>query len=155
MISTPAGINCGSSCALQFAHGTSVTLTAAPSAGSVLSGWGDACAAAAQSTQCTVAVNADTVVSATFDLAPVTTTAPPTTPPPPAGAPKVCSVPRVIGMTLAAAKQRLTRAVCTLGTVTTRKAARAQVGHVVAQRPAAGEYLAAHGKVAVVLGRRA
>src|SRR5947209_310850 len=76
-------------------------------------------------------------------------------PPPPPGPPKVCSVPRVIGMTLAAAKQRLTRAVCTLGTVTTRKAARAQVGHVVAQRPAAGEYLAAHGKVAVVLGRRA
>ena len=152
VISSPAGINCGSSCALQFAHGTSVTLTAAPAAGSVFTGWGDGCAAAAQTAQCTVTVNSDTAVSATFDLAP-TTTPPPPPPPPPS--PKVCAVPRVIGMTLAAAKARLTRADCRLGTVTTRKAKPAQVGHVIAQRPAAGEYLAAHGKVAVVLGKRA
>ena len=152
VISSPAGINCGTACALQFAHGAQVTLTAAPTTGSVFVGWGDACTAAAQSTQCTVAVNSDTAVSATFDLAPTTTSTPPPPPPP---APKACTVPRLVGLTLTAAKQRLARADCGLGKVTTRKAKRAQVGHVVAQRPAAGEYLAAHGKVAVILGRRA
>jgi hypothetical protein len=152
VISSPAGINCGSSCALQFAHGNAVTLTAAPLAGSVFTGWGDACTAAAQSTQCTVTVNSDTTVSATFDLAPTTTSTPLPPPPPP---PKACVVPRLLGLTLAAAKQRLLRANCRLGTVTLRRAKRAQVGRVVAQRPASGQYLAAHGKVAVVLGKRA
>jgi beta-lactam-binding protein with PASTA domain len=96
-------------------------------------------------------MNADTPVSATFDPAPVTTPTPPAPPPP---APKVCVVPRVLGMTLAAAKLRLSRAACSTGTVTKRTAKRAQAGHVVAQHPAAGEYLAAHGKVALVLGKR-
>jgi beta-lactam-binding protein with PASTA domain len=68
----------------------------------------------------------------------------------------VCVVPRVIGMTLAVAKQRLARADCTLGIVAHRRTAkRTQAGRVVAQRPAAGEYLAAHGKVGIVLGKRA
>jgi len=149
--SSPAGISCGSSCAVQYAHGTSVTLTAATAAGSVFSGWGDACTAAAQNAQCTLTVDADTVVSATFDPAPVTTPPPP---PPARPSPSVCAVPRVIGLTLAAAKTRLTRADCRLGVVTTRKARPAQAGRVVAQRPAAGEYLAAHGRVALVLGKR-
>jgi len=153
VISSPAGINCGSACALQFAHGTAVTLTAAPAAGSVFTGWGDACAAAAQNAQCAVAVNSDTAVSATFDLAPVTTTT--AAPPPPPPGPKACTVPRLLGLTLAAAKLRLARGDCTLGTVSKRKAKPHQLGRVVAQRPAAGEYLAVHGKVAVVLGKRA
>jgi hypothetical protein len=37
--SRPAGINCSTSCAADFARGASVTLTAAPASGSVFSGW--------------------------------------------------------------------------------------------------------------------
>jgi List-Bact-rpt repeat protein/PASTA domain-containing protein len=151
VMSSPAGISCGGACAVQFAHGTAVTLTATPSAGSVFTGWGDGCAAAAQNAQCTVTMNADTAVSATFDPAPVTT---PTPPAPPLPAPEVCVVPRVVGMTLTAAKLRLTHALCTAGTISRRNAKRTQVGHVVAQHPAAGEYLAAHGKVALVIGKQ-
>jgi len=37
--SSPSGIDCGSDCSQSYTMGTSVTLTATPSAGSVFSGW--------------------------------------------------------------------------------------------------------------------
>ncbi len=37
--SSPAGINCGSTCRAQFTQGTVVTLTASPTAGSTFTGW--------------------------------------------------------------------------------------------------------------------
>jgi hypothetical protein len=37
--STPTGINCGATCAAQYDAGTTVTLTAAPTAGSIFAGW--------------------------------------------------------------------------------------------------------------------
>jgi hypothetical protein len=37
--SSPAGINCGSTCSYQFAFGTNVTLTAIPYSGSAFGGW--------------------------------------------------------------------------------------------------------------------
>ena len=39
VLSTPAGINCGSDCTEAFTVGASVTLTAAPAAGSTFAGW--------------------------------------------------------------------------------------------------------------------
>ena len=41
--SSPAGIDCGATCATSFANGTIVTLTATPDAGSTFTAWGGDC----------------------------------------------------------------------------------------------------------------
>jgi hypothetical protein len=41
--SSPAGINCGSSCSTQIRHGQFVSLTATPASGSIFVGWSGAC----------------------------------------------------------------------------------------------------------------
>jgi subtilisin family serine protease len=60
--SSPAGIQCGSSCSASM-HG-SVVLTATPAAGSKFSGWSGACSGTAST--CTVAMTAAKSVSASF-----------------------------------------------------------------------------------------
>src|SRR5438034_1130912 len=62
--STPAGIDCGPTCTASFVSGTVVTLTAAPAAGSVFTGWsGGACSGTGP---CTLTLTAATAVTATF-----------------------------------------------------------------------------------------
>jgi hypothetical protein len=62
--SSPAGVNCGSTCLFEWAHGTTVALNAAADPGSVFIGWsGGGCSGTGS---CTVALNADTTVTATF-----------------------------------------------------------------------------------------
>jgi streptogramin lyase len=79
--STPAGIACGSTCSADFSSGTQVTMTAVASAGSTFAGWnGGGCSG---SGSCTITVNADTALSATFNQTPPTTTTTTTTTPPP------------------------------------------------------------------------
>ena len=73
--SSPAGIDCGSSCSAAFDDGTSVTLSATPDQGWRFDGWSGACSGAGD---CPVAMNADATVTATF----VAEQPPP--PPPPA-----------------------------------------------------------------------
>src|SRR6478752_5078267 len=41
--SSPAGIECGSECSASFLHGTEVTLSPSPAAGSEFKGWSGAC----------------------------------------------------------------------------------------------------------------
>jgi hypothetical protein len=41
--SSPAGINCGSVCTMNYASGTAVTLTATPTGGATFNRWGGAC----------------------------------------------------------------------------------------------------------------
>src|SRR6185437_4418485 len=41
--SSPAGINCGTTCASTYTAGTGVSLAAAPATGQVFSGWSGAC----------------------------------------------------------------------------------------------------------------
>jgi hypothetical protein len=64
--SAPAGITCGATCSASFPAGTSVTLTAAPAAGSSFAGWSGACSGTGT---CTVALSASAGVTATFTAA--------------------------------------------------------------------------------------
>ena len=62
--SSPAGIDCGSTCSGNFSTGTQVTLKASPAPTWGFAGWGGACSGIANS--CTVTTNASTNASATF-----------------------------------------------------------------------------------------
>jgi hypothetical protein len=62
--SSPPGISCGLTCSASFAHGTSVTLSAAPDSGSTFAGWSGACSGTGA---CTLTITAARSVSATFD----------------------------------------------------------------------------------------
>ncbi len=63
--SLPAGIECGVTCAANFDHGTEVTLTASPAAGSEFKGWSGACTGTGS---CKVAMSAAKSVGAEFAL---------------------------------------------------------------------------------------
>ena len=64
--SNPAGINCGSTCVANFNSGASVTLTAAPTAGSVFAGWsGGGCSGTGT---CQVTMSSAQSVTATFNI---------------------------------------------------------------------------------------
>ncbi|MGH2692669.1 MAG: hypothetical protein ACRDHM_09220, partial [Actinomycetota bacterium] len=62
--STPAGVSCGSDCIEDYPTGTTVTLTAAPAAGSTLAGWN---VAGCTGTTCAVTLSADTTVNPVFN----------------------------------------------------------------------------------------
>jgi len=62
--SSPAGIDCGSTCSANFAAGTQIILSASPAAAWGLAGWGGACSGIART--CTVTMNANTGASASF-----------------------------------------------------------------------------------------
>lgn len=64
--SSPTGIACGSTCAASFPDGTSVTLSAAPAAGSMFSGWSGACSG---TNACVVPMTAARSVTAQFSPA--------------------------------------------------------------------------------------
>jgi YVTN family beta-propeller protein len=65
--SSPAGINCGTTCTAGYPAGTVVTLTATQAAGSTFSGWSGACTNAAGT--CSVTMSASQSATATFTAA--------------------------------------------------------------------------------------
>ncbi len=72
VMSVPAGIDCGTTCAANFPGGTAVTLTASAAAGSTFAGWtGGGCTGIGI---CDVTLNANTAVTATFNTIPPTAT---------------------------------------------------------------------------------
>jgi len=64
--SSPAGINCGTTCSAQFSTGTTVTLTATPISPSTFGSWAN-CDSPANTNPCTVLLNADRSVTVTFN----------------------------------------------------------------------------------------
>ncbi len=63
VVSDPGGINCGNTCAANFASGSTVTLTATPAGGATFSGWGGACSGTGP---CSVVMNGNQTVTAAF-----------------------------------------------------------------------------------------
>lgn len=63
VVSLPAGIDCVTTCSATFPSGTPVTLTAMPDAVSTFTGWSGACSGTGS---CTVVLNGNTTVTATF-----------------------------------------------------------------------------------------
>ncbi len=63
--SSPAGIDCPSTCSATYKTGSQVTLTETPSGGSGFAGWGGACSGT--SSTCTVTLSANQSVSASFN----------------------------------------------------------------------------------------
>jgi hypothetical protein len=61
--SSSSAIDCGSTCSANFTAGTQVTLIATPDYAWGLAGWGGACSGIGG---CSVTMNADTSISATF-----------------------------------------------------------------------------------------
>jgi Phosphoesterase family/Divergent InlB B-repeat domain len=61
--SSPAGINCGSSCRSSFGPNTLVKLTATPSASSIFKGWSGSCAGTGS---CAIDIKQNSSVTATF-----------------------------------------------------------------------------------------
>jgi PASTA domain-containing protein/List-Bact-rpt repeat protein len=133
--SSRAGIDCGATCTASFDAGTSLALTATPSAGSRFSGWsGGGCTGTG-----TCHVNTgitEQAVRATFS--PV---------------PKPCVVPRLKGKTLNAAKRAIRARNCTVGRVKHAGSRKVRRGHVISQRPRAGRHLRRGAKVNLVLSR--
>lgn len=66
--SSPAGLNCGSTCSQDYTSGTPVTLSAAAAAGSTFAGWSGACSGTSSS--CTLSINSAQSVTATFEAPP-------------------------------------------------------------------------------------
>lgn len=75
VVSTPSGVNCGSTCNANFNSGTNVSLAETPASGYTFGSWGGACSGTGS---CSVTMNSDQSVTATFSSAP-----PPPPPPPP------------------------------------------------------------------------
>ena len=71
--STDGHINCGSTCTYYYTYGTQVQLSETPSSDSIWGTWGGACSGTG--TTCTVIMNADRQVTATFTIDPLVTVA--------------------------------------------------------------------------------
>jgi uncharacterized delta-60 repeat protein len=124
VVSSPPGIDCPSTCAHAFTHGTSVTLTATSSSRSRFAGWSGDCSGTGT---CTLSMTAARTATARFNVA--------------------CVVPKVKGKKLAAAKRRIKAAHCAVGKIKRAYSSKVRKGRVISQRPRPGKKLVARSKV--------
>ena len=75
VVSAPAGVSCGATCAGTFVDGETVVLTASPLASGTFTGWGGACASAGSAGTCTLTLSGNQTVTAAFAAAVVSTPA--------------------------------------------------------------------------------
>lgn len=129
--SSPAGINCGSTCSHDFSLGASVTLTATAAVGSTFDGWSGGCSG---TDVCVVSMNTPTTVTAGFSLKP-------------------CLVPNLKGKTLGAAKRALKSDFCAVGKITHSFSRSVKKGRVISEKPKAGTQLAHGGRVGLLLSK--
>jgi YVTN family beta-propeller protein len=114
--SSPLGIGCATDCAQHFGAGRRVTLTAAALPGSRFAGWTGACAAAGAAATCTIAMDGDREVGASFVAAPpappppVSGSAPPPPPQPGVSVTKLRIVPPTLQRARRADRRRHRRA---------------------------------------------
>ena len=105
------------------------------------------------------AVNCNPAAPAPVAVAQPVLPPPPPPPPPPAAfvAPKVvCTVPKLVGLTLTKAKAKLTKAHCALGRVTRKTTTKStRVGKVTAQGSKSGTTRSNGAKINVTVGKRA
>jgi len=128
--SSPAGINCGSTCSGSYRQGSSVFLTAKPGKGFSFTGWSGACTGKAA---CAVAMVTTRSVRASFA--------------------RDCVVPKVKGKTLKVAKRRLKARACRVGKVKHAFSHRVRKGRVISQKPRPRRVLAHAAKVRLTISR--
>lgn len=133
--STPAGIDCGSTCSHSFDAGTAVTLTATPEAGSSFAGWSGACSGTGT---CPLTLTSDSSATATFDAVPSKV---------------VCLVPKVEGRRLGAAKRAITKAHCRVGKIKRVYSTRVKSGRVISQKPQPRRKLSAGSAVKLTVSK--
>jgi PASTA domain/Divergent InlB B-repeat domain len=126
-------IDCGALCKAHFEQGETATLTATAARGARFAAWrgtGRFCVSAAS---CRYPAFGLTSVEAVFELR--------------------CLVPKVVGLRLGKAKQRIAKAHCRTGKVTRKRSSRKKKGKVLAQRPAPGKDLKSGAKVRLTVGK--
>lgn len=136
--SAPTGIDCGSTCSASFGAGTSLTLTATPSAGSRFRGWSGGGCSGTGSCRVNTGIS-EQEVTATFGVLK-----------------KPCVVPKLKGKTVKAAKHTIWTHYCTVGKIKRTTSRKTKKGHVISQKPRWGERLKHGAKVNFLVskGRR-
>jgi hypothetical protein len=110
--SAPAGISCGTTCTSSYDYGTSVMLAPSAATGSSFAGWADDCTGKAG---CVVAMTAAHSVTASFL--------------------KDCTVPKLKGKRLKAAKRAIRAHDCSVGRIKRAFSMRVKKGRVISQKP--------------------
>jgi hypothetical protein len=129
--SAPAGVSCPKVCLASFLYGTSLVLTATPSAKAVFSGWTGACTG--KSKTCALSMTSDLAATAKFTAK--------------------CVVPKVVGKTLKKARAKLKKAHCRVGKITKKASTKKQQGRVLKQKPKRGKVLKPNAKVNLTVGK--